>query len=151
MLGLKLNHVSKMRPRGLNSKMSSYQHRKSHCGDKTISCPSYLQNGIFYAGKMTSVYWIRAQQIFPVHSAHLGTSVRPPLITTAIPEVTSQRHAARLFHKASPNFWSNVMEIHFYVEVRTHHQTMVCMPQMHVCQGKSYGQTHANYSNDASV
>ena len=42
-------------------KMSSYQYRKSHCGDKTILRPSYLHNGISYTGKMTSLYWIRAQ------------------------------------------------------------------------------------------
>ena len=41
--------------------MSSYQYRKSHCGDKTILWPSYLHNGISYTGKMTSLYWIRAQ------------------------------------------------------------------------------------------
>ena len=34
-----------------NVKMSSYQYRKSHCGDKTIWRPSYLHNGISYAGK----------------------------------------------------------------------------------------------------
>ena len=39
--------------------MSSYQYRKSHCGDKTILRPSYLHNGISYTGKMTSLYWIR--------------------------------------------------------------------------------------------
>ena len=50
------------RPGGwINIKMSSYQYRKSHCGDKTILRPSYLHNGISYTGKMTSLYWIRAQ------------------------------------------------------------------------------------------
>ena len=44
-----------------NIKMPSYQYRKSHCGDKTILRPSYLHNGISYTGKMTSLYWIRAQ------------------------------------------------------------------------------------------
>ena len=34
--------------------MSSYQYRKSHCGDKTIFRPSYLHNGISYTGKTTS-------------------------------------------------------------------------------------------------
>ena len=43
-----------------NIKMSSYQYRKSHCGDKTILRPSYLHNGISYTGKTTSLYWIRA-------------------------------------------------------------------------------------------
>ena len=40
--------------------MSSYQYRKSHCGDKTILRPSYLHNGISYTGKMISLYWIGA-------------------------------------------------------------------------------------------
>ena len=44
-----------------NKKMSSYQYRKSHCGDKTILRPSYLHNGISYTGKTTSLYWIGAQ------------------------------------------------------------------------------------------
>ena len=42
-----------------NIKMSSYQQRKSHCGDKTILRPSYLHKGISYTGKTTSLYWIR--------------------------------------------------------------------------------------------
>ena len=46
-----------------NIKMTSYQYRKSHCGDKTILRPSYLHNGISYTGKMTSLYWIGAQNI----------------------------------------------------------------------------------------
>ena len=41
-------------------KMSSYQYRKSHCGDKTVVRSSYLHNGISYTGKITSLYWIRA-------------------------------------------------------------------------------------------
>ena len=44
-----------------NIKMSSYQYRKSHCGDKTILRPSYLHKGISYTDKMSSLYWIRAQ------------------------------------------------------------------------------------------
>ena len=40
-----------------NIRMSSYQYRKSHCGDKTVVRSSYLHNGIFYAGKMTSLYF----------------------------------------------------------------------------------------------
>ena len=42
-----------------NQKMSTYQYRKSHCGDKTILRPSYLHNGVSYTGKMT-LYWITA-------------------------------------------------------------------------------------------
>ena len=37
------------------------QYRKSHCGDKTILRPSYLHNGISFTGKMSSLYWTRAQ------------------------------------------------------------------------------------------
>ena len=40
-----------------NIKMSSYQYRKSHCGDKTVVRSSYLHNGISYTGKTTSLYW----------------------------------------------------------------------------------------------
>ena len=36
-----------------NNKMTSYQYRKSHCGDKKILRPSYLHNGISYTGKTT--------------------------------------------------------------------------------------------------
>ena len=46
-----------------NTKMSSYQYRKSHCGDKTILRPSYLHNGISYTGKTTSLHWIRALEV----------------------------------------------------------------------------------------
>ena len=46
-----------------NIKMTSYQYRKSHCGNKTILRASYLNNGICYTGKMTSLYWIGAQFI----------------------------------------------------------------------------------------
>ena len=54
--------ISLVKPPGpwFNIKMTSYQYRKSHCGDKTILRPSYLQNGISYTDKMTSLYWIRA-------------------------------------------------------------------------------------------
>ena len=43
-----------------NIKMSSYQYRKSHCGDKTVVRSSYLHYGISYTSKMSSLYWIRA-------------------------------------------------------------------------------------------
>ena len=46
-----------------NKKIPSYQYRKFHCGDKTILWSSYLPNGISYTGKMTSLYWIKAQGV----------------------------------------------------------------------------------------
>ena len=48
--------------------MSSYQYRKSHCGDKTILRPSYLHNGVPYTGKTTFLYWIGA--LFPNTTKH---------------------------------------------------------------------------------
>ena len=62
-----------------NVKIPSYQYRKSHCGDKTVVRSSYLHNGIFYTGKMASLYWIRA----PVFSIHNTDSV-PKLCTQPI-------------------------------------------------------------------
>ena len=53
--------------RWFNIKMSSYQYRKSHGGDKTILWSSYLHNGISYTGKMTSLYWIRTQVFFFIY------------------------------------------------------------------------------------
>ena len=43
-----------------NIKMSSYQYRKSHCGDKAVVRSSYLHNGISYTGKTIPLYWIGA-------------------------------------------------------------------------------------------
>ena len=55
--------------------MPSYQHRKSHCGDKTILRPSYLHNGISYTGKTASLYWIRALWFIQGYFTCTGTSV----------------------------------------------------------------------------
>ena len=46
-----------------NINMSSYQYRKSHCGDKTVVRSSYLHNGISFTGKMSYLYWIRTQMV----------------------------------------------------------------------------------------
>ena len=46
-----------------NIKMMSYQYKKSHCGDKTVVRSSYLHNGISHTGKMSSLCWIKAQDI----------------------------------------------------------------------------------------
>ena len=56
---LQLNWLSVPGP-WFNIKMSSYLYRKSHGGYVTYLWPSYLHNGISFAGKMTSLYWIRA-------------------------------------------------------------------------------------------
>ena len=61
-----LNLISAPGPH-INIKMSSYQYRKSHCGDKTILRPSYLHNGVSYTGKTISLYWIGALVPYCVH------------------------------------------------------------------------------------
>ena len=48
--------------------MPSCQYRKPHCGDKTILRQSYIHNWISYTGRMTSLYWIRAQVISIHHN-----------------------------------------------------------------------------------
>ena len=53
-----------------NIKITSYQYRKSHCGDKTILRLCFLHNGISYTGKTTSLYWIGA--LFILHSQYNG-------------------------------------------------------------------------------
>ena len=64
--------------------MSSYQDRKSHCGDKTVVRSSYLHNGISYTGKMSSLYWIRAL------AYHLCQSQTVTLVFDPWPWKTSQ-------------------------------------------------------------
>ena len=65
-----------------NIKMSSYQYRKSYCGDKIILRPSYLHNGISYIGKMSSLYWIGTQTLPVLIPCYLYKS---PLVATQDP------------------------------------------------------------------
>ena len=58
------NHSYSLPGPWFNIKISSYQYRKSHCGDKTVVRSSYLHNGISYTGKMSSLYWTGAQAPF---------------------------------------------------------------------------------------
>ena len=54
-------------------KMTSYQCRKSHCGDKTIWWTSHLHSGISYTVKMTSLYWDGALASVAWKSNHIST------------------------------------------------------------------------------
>ena len=62
-----------------NIKMSYYQYKKSHYGDKTVLRPSYLHNGISYTGKMTALYWTGAlyisARVWARHKCQLGCYV----------------------------------------------------------------------------
>ena len=77
-----------------NMKISSYQYRKSHCGDKTILGPSYLHTGISYTGKTTSLYWIRPLIPFMFLAATkqlydwFSPSVCPSVCLSVCPSVT---------------------------------------------------------------
>ena len=53
-----------------NIKISYYQYRKSHCGDKTVVRSSYLHNGISYTFKISYLYWIRAQITMNAYTWH---------------------------------------------------------------------------------
>ena len=53
-----------------NIKMSSYQYRKSHCGDKTVVRSSYLHSGISYTGKMASFFIESAPCMYVVMLNH---------------------------------------------------------------------------------
>ena len=59
-----------------NIKMSSYQYRKSHCGDKMVIRSSYLHNGISYTGKISSLYWIGALVTFGFFSHRASNEVQ---------------------------------------------------------------------------
>ena len=50
-----------------NIKMSSYQYRKYHWGDKTVVRSPYLHNGISYTGNMSSLHWIGTQNDKTLH------------------------------------------------------------------------------------
>ena len=57
-------------------KMSYYQYRKSHCGDKTFVRSFSLHNEISYTSKMVSSYWTpHPRWLFVAISIHLYQSV----------------------------------------------------------------------------
>ena len=105
--------------------MSSYQHRKSHCGDKMVVRSSYLHNGISYTGKMTSLYWIRAlvtllvelvttensmDQLYEILSKHWFTFQLKPhtmlvLPSFAIKLVTDED--VQHHHRKAVRFWTS--------------------------------------------
>ena len=121
-----------------NKKMPSYQHRKSHCRDKTILRPSYLHNGISYTGKMTSLYWIRAQMerlwraatVKTSHLCHLFMFCEPlqwrlvyvsrvllvsPSAGVAYCFTEFSRACARTLISHIPSKWTNIFTVSFYI------------------------------------
>ena len=100
-----------------NINMSSYQYRKSHCGDKTILPPSYLHNGISYTGKTTSLYWIKAQVI----SSH---GIKLVLMEHSVPNAKGV----------------NIFQGYFFLEFGEswwHHQMETFSALLAICAGNS--------------
>ena len=89
----------------LNIKMSSYQCKKSHCGDKTILRLSYLHNGIFYTGKMTSLYWISPLVVAWCCQAASKLSLWWPHVALSLNELKELIPSLRswLWHHRLPN------------------------------------------------
>ena len=86
-----------------NIKISSYLYRKSHCGEKTVVRSSYLHNGISYTGKITSSYWIRAQN-YHLPSPPVQISIQ----TVAVPaKITNKKYSKNIPFKSSL-FYSKV-------------------------------------------
>ena len=83
-----------------NIKMSSYQYRKSHCGDKTVVRSSYLHSGISYTGKMTFLYWFSPQILLPLRlrsaTAYVWTHVMI-CVEANFPPASAQRMCERTF------------------------------------------------------
>ena len=65
-----------------NTKMTFYQYRKSHCGDKMVVRSSYLHSGIFYSGKLASLHWTIPRSI-----SHLILLLLATNSSTAEPEL----------------------------------------------------------------
>ena len=78
--------------RGWFNIKTSYQYRKSHCGDKMILRPSYHHNGISYTGKITFLYWIRAQDVYLDHVAMGISNVSLCLTLSCVNEYTLLSH-----------------------------------------------------------
>ena len=71
-----------------NMKMSLYQHRKSHCRDKTILLPPYLHNGASYTVKIyLYIEWKPWSALYEhqftslrLSDAHMCQQTRPSLV-----------------------------------------------------------------------
>ena len=75
--------------------MLSYQYRSSHCGDKTVVRPSYFHNGISYTGKITYLYWIRANVTF---GSCIKTRPRGIMCLTLKPRQNGRRFAGDILN-----------------------------------------------------
>ena len=90
--------MSKIAGPWFNINMSSYQYRKSRCGDKTVVRSAYLHNGISYTSKMVSFYWIGPLEVHykytSVKNVHKSLDV---LIVDTERVVILRAHGAKIF------------------------------------------------------
>ena len=62
-----------------NINMSSYQHRKSHCGDKVILRSSYLHNDIFILNKDPGPWFYIMMSSYQYRKFHCADKILRPL------------------------------------------------------------------------
>ena len=90
-----------------NIKMTSYQYRKSHCGDKTIVRSSYLHNEISYTDKMSSLYWTSPQEASVPGARSRFKNISPfPMIWVCL--FAFQLHIELLVEKTFLIYWNHV-------------------------------------------
>ena len=118
-----------------NVKMTSYQYRKSHCGDKTILRPSYLHNGISYTGKTTSLYWIGALVfVFSAYNPHTDPSTNNAFQTGAFRFGHSQiPNDIRLFDKTYT--FSKTKSLGEVSPLKTHDDVIKFSALLAICAG----------------
>ena len=97
-------------------KMSSYQHGKSHCGDKTILRPSYRHNRISFTDRALFVYWIGplVAEILPIWK-HLTF-----YLTAAMAVMTQWRNQAHCWQ-----FCGNILVSTQHGSVRIYHHAFI--------------------------
>ena len=117
--------------------MSSYQYRKSHCGDKTVVRSSYLRNGISYTGKITSLYWIRSQLFecgFGEAWYNQGISDTEILINVSrqrVYDIYKQSWRSRLRNSSLTTFYRAIKDMHLknnYMRIEINVLVYECYP-----------------------
>ena len=126
--------------------MTSYQYRKSHCGDKTAVRSSYLHNGISYTSKMTSLYWIRAQVVFAVSVVFWPSSQSMFYLSWNYIVVDEGRNNITMRHLKSLATWLIVQ--HLVILWQRKHQTL---NTGHLCVKYSRGFPSQRASNAKSL
>ena len=97
-------------------KMSSYQHRKSHCGDKTILRPSHRHNRISFTDRALFVHWI-GPLIAEIHPIWKNLTF---YLTSAMAVMTQWRKQAHCWQ-----FCGNILVSTQHGSVRIYHHAFI--------------------------